>query len=71
MNQIGLYQQYNQLMGTYNTLPLVKKSDFNLDNYVADKGLDGLFTTLGQEEKSIRANPAARTTDLLKTVFGQ
>jgi hypothetical protein len=50
---------------------LVKKSDFNLDNYVADKGLDGLFTTLGQEEKSIRANPAARTTDLLKTVFGQ
>ena len=40
-----------------------------LDNYVADKSLDGLFTVLAQEEKNIRANPAARTTDLLKKVF--
>ncbi len=71
MNQVGLYQQYNQLMGTYNALPLVKKSTFDLDNYVADQGLNGLFSTLGREEQSIRANPAARTTELLKTVFGQ
>ncbi|WP_432823505.1 DUF4197 domain-containing protein [Trichloromonas sp.] len=71
MNQVGLYQQYNQLMGTYNALPLVKKSTFDLDNYVADQGLNGLFTTLAQEEQSIRANPAARTTDLLKQVFAQ
>lgn len=71
MNQVGLYQQYNSLMSTYNSLPLVQKPTFDLDNYVADKGLDGLFTTLGQEEQKIRANPAARTTELLKKVFAR
>jgi len=71
MNQVGLYQQYNSLMNTYNALPLVQKPTFDLDNYVADKGLDGLFTTLAREEQSIRANPAARTTELLKKVFAR
>ncbi|MDY0270098.1 DUF4197 domain-containing protein [Trichloromonas sp.] len=71
MGQVGLYQQYNQLMSSYTALPLAQKPSFDLDGYVADQGLNGLFTTLAQEEKNIRANPAARTTDLLKTVFGQ
>lgn len=71
MGQVGLYQQYNQLMSTYTSLPLVSKPSFDLDSYVADKGLDGLFTTLALEEKDIRANPAARTSDLLKKVFAQ
>jgi len=38
---------------------------------VTNKSLDGLFYMVGQEEKNIRTNPAARTTDLLKTVFGK
>jgi hypothetical protein len=38
---------------------------------VTNKSLDGLFYMVGQEEKKIRTNPAARTTDLLKTVFGR
>jgi hypothetical protein len=71
MGQVGLYQRYNQLMGTYNTLPLVTKLSFDLDHYVADQGLNGLFTTLAQEEQRIRTNPAARTTELLKKVFAQ
>ncbi len=71
MNQVGLYQQYNQLKSTYEALPLTKKSTFDLDQYVADQGIEGLFTMLAQEEKEIRANPAARTTDLLKKVFSQ
>ncbi|CAM0997811.1 DUF4197 domain-containing protein [Rhodanobacter sp. Root179] len=42
----------------------------NLDDYVTTKTLDGLFTTIGEQEQSIRHNPGARTTDLLKKVFG-
>jgi hypothetical protein len=42
----------------------------DLDDYVTGKTIDGLFTTIGEQEKSIRDNPAARTTDLLKKVFG-
>lgn len=45
-------------------------SPLDLDNYVTSKTLDGLFTTIGEQEQSIRHNPAARTTDLLKKVFG-
>lgn len=42
----------------------------DIDAYVTDKGLDGLFTIMAREEKNIRENPAARTTELLKEVFG-
>ena len=42
----------------------------DLDNYVTTKSLDGLFKMVAEEEKKIRENPAARTTDLLKQVFG-
>ncbi len=69
MSQVGLYQQYNQLMDSYNALPLTTKPTFDLDDYVSEQGLDGLFTVLGQEEKNIRQNPAARTTELLQKVF--
>lgn len=43
----------------------------DLDTYVTDKTLDGLFTVIGEQEQSIRQNPAARTTELLKKVFGR
>lgn len=46
------------------------KRPLNLDDYVTGKTIDGLFTTIGEQEKSIRDNPAARTTALLKKVFG-
>ncbi len=45
-------------------------SALDLDDYVTRKTLDGLFTTIGEQERSIRTNPAARSTDLLKKVFG-
>lgn len=50
-----------------------KKDDtapLNLDDYVTEKTMDGLFTSISAEEKSIRTNPGARTTELLKKVFG-
>jgi len=45
-------------------------SPLDLDDYVTQKTLDGLFTEIGAQEQSIRQNPAARSTDLLKKVFG-
>ena len=50
--------------------PLLQSQNFDLDRYVVGKTLDGLFYMLGQEEKQIRRNPAAQTTNLLKEVFG-
>ena len=48
----------------------IGKKDFDLDQYVNEKALDGLFAAMAAEEKSIRENPAARTTDLIKRLFG-
>ena len=50
---------------------LVKTDSLDLDSYVADKALDGLFLKLAAEEKAIRQNPLASSSDLLKTVFGR
>lgn len=49
---------------------VLDESSLDLDNYVTNKSLDGLFKYIADEEKSIRSNPAARTTDILKKVFG-
>ena len=48
----------------------INLEDYNVDNYVTDKTVDGLFTMIAKEEKNIRDNPAERTTDILKSVFG-
>jgi hypothetical protein len=42
----------------------------DLDGYITDKALDGLFLKIADQEKQIRQNPVARTSDLLKSVFG-
>jgi hypothetical protein len=59
------------MMGRYQSVPMMGSQSLDLDDYVTEKSLDGLFYMVGQEEKKIRTNPAARTTDLLKTVFGK
>jgi len=48
---------------------MVDSSSLDIDKYVTDKTLDGLFLKLAAEEKLIRENPLARSTDLLKKVF--
>ena len=53
-----------------NSSGLVKTQDMDVDKYVTEKALDGLFKMVADEEKAIRQNPLARTTDLLKSVFG-
>jgi hypothetical protein len=71
MNEVGVTRQYKDLVGRYEAIPFVKKETFDIDQYVVTKALSGLFHVLGDEEKKIRTNPAARTTDLLKEVFGK
>jgi hypothetical protein len=69
MNQVGVSKQYKDLVGRFDSIPFAKSQAFDLDGYVVDKGLGGLFTVLGEQEKQIRTNPTARATDLLKEVF--
>ena len=49
---------------------LFNKQATDLDDYVTRKALDGLFVKIADQEKQIRENPVARTTDLLQKVFG-
>jgi RNA binding exosome subunit len=71
MNEVGVTKKYKDMMGKYESLPVVDKQSIDLDSYVTDKAMDGLFYMVGEEEKKIRTDPAARVTDLLKTVFGK
>lgn len=71
MNEVGVTKQYNELVGRYQTIPFVKSEAFDINHYVVTKALDGLFHVLGEEERKIRTNPAARVTDLLKEVFAK
>ena len=70
MNQVGVNRQYNDLIGKYKDVPFSKNIAFDVNQYVTEKATDGIFFVVGQEEKKIRTNPAARVTDLLKDVFG-
>ena len=63
---------YGDIVTTYNKLPTtLKKANPDLTSYVVGKAVDALFDQVAQEEANIRSNPGARTSDLLKKVFGQ
>lgn len=71
VGEVGVTRAYKDMMGRYESVPLMGRQSLDLDDYVTNKSLDGLFHMVGEEEKKIRSNPVARTTDLLKTVFGK
>lgn len=71
MDEVGATRSYKEMMGQYESLPFMSRESLDLDHYVTNKSLDGLFYMIGQEEKKIRTDPAARVTDLLKNVFGK
>lgn len=68
--EVGAIQSYDRVMGQYKQIPFVPDAKANLTNYVVEKGMDGIFLYLGKEEAAIRDNPAKRSTELLKKVFG-
>lgn len=70
-SQVGVTANYKKLMGNAGILGnYLNKDVMDIDGYITRKSLDGLFVMMAEEEKNIRQNPAARTTDLLKKVFG-
>jgi hypothetical protein len=70
LQQTSATRYYGDIVGKYNQIPLVKKIDPDLESYATDRAIDGLFLLIAKEEANIRANPRARTTQLLRRVFG-
>jgi hypothetical protein len=66
---VSATRYYSDIVNTYNKIPLTEDVNPNLDDYATDKAIEGLFTMIAKEEKNIRQDPLARTTDLLKKVF--
>ena len=60
---------YGDIVNTYNQIPFVQDVNPDLNEYATQKAMDGLFVMIAKEEKNIRENPAARTTQLLQRVF--
>jgi len=71
MRKVGLAQLWDALLARIAILPMVPEPDLDLDEYVTDRALLGLFSVLAQEETRIRQDPAARTSELLRSVFGR
>ena len=72
MKDVGVVQQYKQLLSAYQSVPFASAlPSFDIESYVVDKALDGLFTVLGEQEQKIRTDPAAQVTSLLKKVFAK
>ncbi len=71
LDKVDATRYYSVLTTRYNQLPLVTPVQTDLNQYATGKAVDGLFTLIAQEEADIRENPVARTTALLKRVFGQ
>lgn len=69
--KVGADKVWTDIITRYNQIPLVKKVDPDLTNYVTNKAMDGVFKMIAVEEKNIRNNLNARTSDLLKRVFAQ
>ncbi|TAK43403.1 MAG: DUF4197 domain-containing protein [Betaproteobacteria bacterium] len=68
--KVQLAEKYNRYAERGARFGLVKKADANLDSYVTQKALDGLFYMIAEEEKRIRDNPVKAGSDILRKVFG-
>jgi len=71
LDKVDATRLWADLINAYNQIPFVTRQNPDLTAYVTDKAIGGLFTMISKEELKIRQNPAARTTELLKKVFGK
>jgi hypothetical protein len=70
LDKVSATKYYGDVINTYNNFPTtLKKVNPDLASYVVGKAVDALFDQVAKEEANIRANPLARTTDILKKVF--
>ena len=70
LDKVSATKYYGEIVSRYNSIPLVQRVNPNLNDYATDMAIQGLFTMIAKEEKNIRQDPLARTTELLKRVFG-
>lgn len=70
LNKVSATKYYGDIVNRYNKIPLVEKVNPDLNDYATKKAMDGLFLLIAEQEKKIRVDPVARTTELLKKVFG-
>ncbi|WJN58423.1 MULTISPECIES: DUF4197 domain-containing protein [unclassified Pseudomonas] len=69
-DKVGVAQQYNSFAGQAAALGVVDAKSANVENYVTEQALNGLFKMIAEQEASIRQNPAGAATSLAKKVFG-
>ncbi len=70
LDNVNATRYWSDLITIYNKIPLVKRMNPNLTEYVTQRAIDGLFIMIAKEEIKIRKDPVARTSELLKKVFG-
>lgn len=71
LDKFDANKYWSDAINKYNSLPFVEKMNPDLGDYVTNQALNGLFDMVEKEEKNIRSNVSARTTDLLKKVFAK
>ena len=69
IQQVEVTKYWNPLLNSYNTIPFTKSVNPDLEDYVTNKTIDGIFVLIANQEKEIRNNPKARTSALLLKVF--
>ncbi len=67
---VQLAQQYNKFAEMGNKFGVVKKDQVNLEQYVTQKTLDGVYLMMAKEEAAIRKDPVGQASNLIKKVFG-
>lgn len=70
MQKVQVTKYWKPIATKYNQLPMTQKVNPDLEKYVTEKAIEGLFKMIAEEEIKIRKDPAARISDLLKSVFG-
>lgn len=70
INKVQVTKYWNPVITRYNQIPMVEKMNPDLEAYVTERALQGLFLLIAEEELKIRKDPAARVTDILRKVFG-
>ncbi len=71
LDAVNATKYWGDLVSAYNMIPFVKKMNPDLPSYVTDRAVEGLFVMIAKEELKIRTDPMARTSELLKKVFGK
>lgn len=71
LNKFGALDLWTKAVNSYNSIPLVKKMNPQLEDHITNKAMDGLFQMVEKKESEIRTNTSARTSDLLRRVFAK